>query len=121
VVKTNSGIFYAFWEDYFNNLLLHNFFFPNLAYQFLGFIKKDNVLEAVVRQPFVRTDEATDLDKVSTFLEANGFIRKKENDYYHPNLCLILEDLHDENVLTKEGTLQFVDTVFYLMPNFYLE
>ena len=78
-------------------------------------------MEAVVRQPFVRTDEATDLDKVSTFLEANGFIRKKENDYYHPNLCLILEDLHDENVLTKEGTLQFVDTVFYLMPNFYLE
>jgi len=55
------------------------------------------------------------------FLESNGFIRKKENDYYHPNLCIILEDLHEENVLTKEGTLQFVDTVFYLMPDFYLD
>ena len=28
---------------------------------------------------------------------------------------LIAEDLHDENVLTKDGVLFFIDTVFYIM------
>ncbi len=32
---------------------------------------------------------------------------------------IILEDLHDENVLTSDGVLQFIDTVFYLTSSFY--
>ncbi len=56
---------------------------------------------------------------VREFLEANGFINKKNNDYYHTELGIILEDLHDENVLTSEGVLQFIDTVFYLTDKFY--
>ncbi len=31
-----------------------------------------------------------------------------------PNWGLIIEDLHDENVLTSNGILYFIDTVFYL-------
>ncbi len=50
---------------------------------------------------------------------ANGFVHRKRNDYYHPELVIILEDLHDENVLTKEGALYFIDTVFYITPDFY--
>jgi hypothetical protein len=34
---------------------------------------------------------------------------------------LILEDLHDENVLTKDGLLYFIDTVFYLTDEFWIE
>ncbi|WP_396127460.1 hypothetical protein [Aurantibacillus circumpalustris] len=26
VLKLNDGIFYEFWEDYFNSLLIHNVF-----------------------------------------------------------------------------------------------
>ncbi|PBJ12185.1 hypothetical protein [Flavobacterium sp. ACN6] len=43
----------------------------------------------------------------------------KNNDYYNPDLGIILEDLHDENVLTENGILQFIDTVFYIKDNFY--
>lgn len=50
---------------------------------------------------------------------ANGFVNTKNNDYHHPDLGIILEDLHDENVLTKGGVLQFVDTVFYITDKFY--
>jgi hypothetical protein len=46
---------------------------------------------------------------------------KKANDYFHPELGIILEDLHDENVLTEGGVLQFIDTVFYLTPLFYMK
>ena len=118
VIKINDGIFYEFWEDYFNSLLLHNYFFPHLAYELLGFYK-DDALYSVVKQSFVQSTEPTDLIHVKAFLTTNGFVCKKENDYYHPELGIILEDLHDENVLTREGTLQFIDTVFYLMPAFF--
>jgi hypothetical protein len=119
IIKLNDSIFYEWWEDYFNSLLLHNYFFPSLAYDLLGFYKIDSILYAVVKQPFVQISEVTNLDNVKVFLKQNGFINKKANDYYNPELGLILEDLHDENVLTENGTLQFVDTIFYITPDFY--
>jgi hypothetical protein len=79
----------------------------------------DGKLSAVVKQSFVRSTESTDLINVKEFLSANGFINKKNNDYCHPGLGIIIEDLHDENVLTEEGALQFIDTVFFLMPSFF--
>lgn len=118
ILKLNDSIFYEFWEDYLNSLLLHNYFFPHLAYELLGFYKSDKMY-AVVKQPFVKSTESTNLDNVKEFLSANGFINKNNNDYYNPILGIIFEDLHDENVLTEEGSLQFIDTVFFLMPSFF--
>ncbi len=116
VIKLNDSIYYASWEDYFNNLLLHNFFFADTAYRLLGFHLKQNELYAVVQQPFVISNELTDLSSVKSFLEANGFINNKNHDYYNSELGIILEDLHDENVLTFNGVLYFIDTVFYINP-----
>lgn len=118
ILKLNDSIFYELWEDYLNSLLLHNYFFPHLAYELLGFYRSEK-LYAVVKQPFVRSTESTDLNNVKDFLSANGFINKKANDYFHPGLGIIIEDLHDENVLSEEGSLQFIDTVFFLMPSFF--
>lgn len=119
VVKLNDAIYYASWEDYFHNLLLHNYFFSDTHYQFLGFHLKDNILYAVVKQSFVKANELTDLVKVKTFLTNNGFENTKNHDYYHPLLGIILEDLHDENVLTNNGILYFIDTVFYIHPDIF--
>jgi hypothetical protein len=119
VIKLNDSIFYELWEDYFNSLLIHNYFFPHLSYELLGFQISDGKLSSVVKQSFVRSTESTDLMNVKEFLSANGFINKKNNDYFHPGLGIIVEDLHDENVLTEEGALQFIDTVFFLMPSFF--
>jgi hypothetical protein len=114
VLKLNDTIYYASWVDYFHNLLLNNLFFPDTAYQLLGFYKDSSILYAVVEQPFVKANEKTDLNMVKAFLENNGFINKKNHDYYNEELGLILEDLHDENVLTQNGMLYFIDTVFYI-------
>jgi len=114
VLKLNDAIYYASWIDYFHNLLLNNLFFPDTAYQLLGFYKESSILYAVVEQPFVKANEKTDLNIVKAFLENNGFINKKNHDYYNQELGLILEDLHDENVLTQNGMLYFIDTVFYI-------
>jgi hypothetical protein len=105
VLKLNDSIYYASWIDYFHNLLLNNLFFPDTAYKLLGFYKDQDVVYAVVEQPFVKATEKTDLSKVKIFLETNGFLNSKNHDYYNTELCLILEDLHDENVLTQNGML----------------
>ncbi len=121
VLKLNDGIYYASWLDYFRNLLLHNFFFPDTAYDLLGFVKEENILYAVVRQAYVEMTSITNLEFVKDFLASNGFKNAKNNDYFHPKLGLILEDLHDENVLTRNGVLYFIDTVFFLTDEFWNE
>ncbi|MBS7254664.1 putative polyvalent protein kinase domain-containing protein [Flavobacterium branchiicola] len=119
VIKLNDSIYYETWEDYFNNLLLNNYFFPDTAYQLIGFFEQEDVLFAVVEQKFVESDSDTELKDVKQFLISNGFINTRNNDYFNPQLGIILEDLHDENVLTFQDNLFFIDTVFYLTENFY--
>ena len=117
VFKLNDSIYYASWEDYFYNLLLNNYFFPDTAYELVGFYSDEFNLYAIVEQPFVKADSITDLLKVKEFLNSNGFLNTRNNDYYNPDLGIILEDLHDENVLTNQGILYFIDTVFYINPS----
>ena len=119
VIKLNDSIYYETWLDYFNNLLLNNFFFPDTAYQLVGFYELDETLYAVVEQKFVASDCETDLEQVNRFLTSNGFENTRNNDYFHPEWGIILEDLHDENVLTLRQNLFFIDTVFYLTEQFY--
>ena len=117
VIKLNDAIYYASWEDYFYNLLLHNYFFADTAYHLLGFHLSENTFYAVVQQPYIKADSMTNLQEVKDFMAANGFENKRRNDYENVKLGLILEDLHDENVLTADGMLHFIDTVFFIKPN----
>ena len=119
VFKLNDSIYYLSWEDYLNNLLLNNFFFPDTAYKLVGFYESEEVLYAIVEQDFIKFDELTALEIVKKFLNENGFVNTRNNDYFNPALGIILEDLHDENVLTFQNNLYFIDTVFYLTEQFY--
>ncbi len=115
VLKTNDTIFYESWEDYFIGLLIHNFLFPNTSYKLLGFCQDSKNLLSAVTQSFIFSTEPTNLDNLRIFLEKNGFKHKRNNDYFHPELGIILEDLHDENVLTNNEIFFFIDTVCYLI------
>ena len=115
VEKLNDAIYFETWLDYFKNLMLHNHFFPDTAYELKGFCSDNGILYAVVQQAFVKADKPTDLTRVKEFLEFNGFRNTRHHDYFNPELGIILEDLHDENVLTQKDNLFFIDTVFYLV------
>ncbi len=71
-------------------------------------------------QEFIVTSEPTDLTVVKEFLAYNNFRNHRNNDYINDDLGLIFEDLHDENVLSVDNILFFIDTVFYLTENFYI-
>lgn len=113
VIKLNDAIYYATWLEYLNSILLHNLFFPNTAYDLIGFAKEEETLLAVLIQPFVISDAPVDLLDIKALLEYNGFKHTRRQDYENKQLGLILEDMHDENVIVNSDTLFFVDTVFY--------
>jgi len=119
VIKLNDSIFYLSWQDYLDSLVLHNYFFPATSYELAGFRVEHEKLHAVVRQPYIHTTEPTDENLVKELMATNGFENKKSADYFNKELGLILEDLHDENVLTNNSVLFFIDTVFYLSEDFY--
>ena len=73
VIKLNDSIYYSSWLDYFYNLLLNNYFFPDTAYQLLGFYREDKMLYAVVQQDFIKADTPTSIEEVRTFMKNNGF------------------------------------------------
>lgn len=120
VLKLNDSIYYNSWKDYLNNLLVHNYFFPDTAYDLIGFTKDNDILYAVVQQAYVSITATTDLKKVKEFLTLNGYENNRNNDYINRELGIILEDLHDENVLTRNEVLYFIDTVFYLTDAFWV-
>lgn len=119
VTKLNDSVFYETWTDYFNSLLLHNFFFPATSYELIGFSVKHNHLYAAVKQPFIQLSDSTEIEEVKALMASNGFVNNRNNGYLNANLGIIAEDLHDENVLNNNGILFFIDTVFYLMPTFF--
>jgi hypothetical protein len=114
VFKLNDAIYYESWQDYLINLQLNNYFFPDTTYTLVGFCLIDEIFYALLEQPFVTANESTDLEKVAEFMLENGFVNTRNHDYFNSELGIILEDLHDENVLTKDGVLYFIDTVFYM-------
>jgi hypothetical protein len=113
VIKLNDAIYYATWLEFFNSLVIHNLLFEDTAYIFLGFVERDELLLAVLEQPFITSDAPVELEDLKKLLAFNGFKNTKRNDYYNDELGLILEDMHDENVLVNSNKLFFIDTVFY--------
>jgi len=113
VIKLNDAVYYATWLEFFNSIILHNLIFKNTSYNFLGFTKQGSELYAVLKQPFIISDAQADLKDIKSFLTFNGFENNRRNDYIHKELGLILEDMHDENVIVNSDTLFFIDTVFY--------
>jgi hypothetical protein len=118
-LKLNDAIYYGSWREYLFSLLFHNYFFADTAYELIGFAKEENVLYAVVKQSYVSINQTTNLNQVRAFLLANGFNNTRNNDYLNPELGIILEDLHDENVLTRNDILYFIDTVFFITSDFW--
>lgn len=68
---------------------------------------------AVVRQSYIRPTAVTQIEDIRSLMMSKGYELKRSNDYIHHKLGLIIEDLHEKNVLTKGGVLFFINTVIY--------
>lgn len=114
VLKVNDGIYYETWEDYFISLQIYNLLFQDTAYTLIGFLEKNKTIYAVVEQRFVKSTEEYNFEEIKSLLEANGFRNTKNQDFIHDELGIILEDLHDENVLKQDGKYFIIDAAIYI-------
>ena len=114
VIKLNDAVYYFTWLDFFNSILIHNLLFEGTKYELLGFKRSNETLFTVLKQAFIISDNPVNLADVKDLLEFNGFKNTRRNDYYNPELGLILEDIHDENVIVNSNVLFFIDTVFFI-------
>jgi hypothetical protein len=73
----------------------------------------ESSLPAILQQPFIEGEQAR-LKDIRELLSYNGFEYTKRQDYYNSEFGLILEDMHDENVISKNDVLFFIDTMFYI-------
>jgi hypothetical protein len=115
VVKTNDAIMHGTWLEFFDRIALHNWLFPETAYHVNGFTKVRDRFAAIIEQPFLRSSRGASRTEVEEDLNQRGFIRIRNDDYYSADLGILLEDLHDENVLTQEGPIYlYFDPIVYL-------
>lgn len=114
VIKLNDAIFYVNWSQYLESLIVHNILFKETKYELLGFIIINKIIYSVVQQDYIAPTEKTKIESIRELMFSKGFSIKKKNDYIHTELGLIIEDLHEENVLVKNESLFFIDTVIYL-------
>ena len=121
VVKVNHGGAFDSWKDYLNNLLVHNYYFPEVAYKLLGFTTENGIVQAVVEQPYVKGEAVTDREKIDTILATLNFAPKKGEvgTYYNKDLDVTLDDIHGGNILEANGVLFPIDTRFYIGNKFY--
>ncbi|SIT33846.1 hypothetical protein SAMN05421788_113160 [Filimonas lacunae] len=80
----------------------------------LGFSENAKGLVAILQQPYIRGGHAN-LADIESLLNYNDFFKTKKQDYYNQTLGIALEDMHDENVVAKDETLFFIDTIFYIL------
>jgi len=102
----------ATWTEYLSSLTIHNLLFPNTAYTLPGFAEIDECFCAVLQQPFIEGAQA-DLRDIKELLTFNGFVNTKRQDNFNNEFGLVLEDMHDENVIATGGVIKKGENTFF--------
>lgn len=115
VIKVNTGVFHSTWLHFFLRLILHATLFPEVSYRLTGFTQSPNLFAAVIEQPWAQAARGASKQEVEGYLSEAGFTNTRYNDYYNKEHGLLLEDLHDENVLIGlNENILFIDPIIYL-------
>ncbi|MDB4792342.1 hypothetical protein OAG69_00240 [bacterium] len=124
--KHTNAPFQKTWKDYFDRLIWHNYFFPETAFEFLGFHDQvpqsiggpKSSLHVYTRQKAVdiETEKKPDVEKdIIPEMASRGWVPITENLFYHPEQDVLIGDLKAANVPfldlkgTPDPTLAFLD------------
>jgi Serine/Threonine/Tyrosine Kinase found in polyvalent proteins len=83
VIKVNTGNYHGNWLEFFNRLLCHSILFPSTSYKIIGFSDPEDCFAVILEQPFIVLDLGATRNEVELYLNQNGFLRTKNDDYYN--------------------------------------
>ncbi|OAV72252.1 hypothetical protein Barb4_00040 [Bacteroidales bacterium Barb4] len=113
----NKVMFYQVFSDtplsfLDNRISLHNYLFPDTAYELLGFGRTQRGFAFVLKQPHINAsffNRAASSEFVDE-MKKTGLEAMDENTYFNEDY--IISDLHAGNVMKDgDGNLYFIDTV----------
>jgi hypothetical protein len=116
-MKRTQGLLHANWREYLQRLEMSNQLFPAVPFRLEGFGNDtEGHFCTYVSQPAVYpVTSGVRPQEVHLFMTALGFSRVRVWDYLHPKLGVLVEDLHDQNVLFgPEGHIYVIDPIIYM-------
>lgn len=101
-------------NSFFERLLIHNTYFPDCAYDLIGFASNTfGKVCAVLSQPFIRAErEATEAEIAET-LTKMGFLPQLDGEYFSNGEYDIFDALPNNVLYGIDGHLYFIDTIIY--------
>lgn len=117
VFKVNNFSQHEDISEMFDRVALQNLLFPDTKYEVIGFTKREDEVNVVLKQPFVemKVDEdgvvlRPSKKELSEEMKKLGYEDQGGNMFSNDNY--IIEDLHSGNVcFSKEGKIMFIDPV----------
>ncbi len=110
--RNRIDVMHVSWRQFFDRMLLHNAFYPEAPLRLEGFVDSSAGLCPVFTQPDVHAQRGAQRSEVEPLLRARGYTRTSGENY--ANKRLLVEDLHDGNVLVDpDGAFQVIDPVLF--------
>jgi hypothetical protein len=110
--RNRIDVMHVSWRQFFDRMLLHNAFFPEAPLRFEGFVDSDAGLCPVFTQPDVHAVRGATRNEVEQHMRIRSYQRHSGDDYC--NRRLLIEDLHDGNVLVDtDGEIHVIDPVIF--------
>ncbi|MCF7688032.1 MAG: hypothetical protein K9M98_06935 [Cephaloticoccus sp.] len=110
--RNRIEVFCLSWRQFFDRILLHDFLFPEAPLRFEGVLEHEGALHGVCSQPDIVAKRGAWRDETETMMQARGYRRRSNDDY--EGLLLLVEDLHEGNVLVDEnGRLIVIDPAIF--------
>lgn len=115
--KRNNMFMHSTYLEFLHRMALHNYHFPEAPVKLEGFVMHEDTLMPVMSQPHVQAERGATKAEVVEYMKKLGFKHKTGVDFYNPETGVIVEDLHDENVLVNPEDpthMYIVDPIIFL-------
>lgn len=100
-------------NSFFERISVHNYYFPDCAYDLIGFsLNASKNVCAVLTQPFVRSEREATEEEIRTSLLSYGFTSELDGEYYTNGTYDIFDAVPNNVLYGIDGKFYFIDTIY---------
>ena len=101
-------------NSFFERLCVHNSYFPECAYELIGFGQnRRGEVCAVLMQPFIRAEREATEEEIREALTRMGFLPQLDGEYFSNGEYDIFDALPNNVLYGIDHHLYFIDTIIY--------